>query len=154
MKQLYHNFCKIEEAVAIVCMFVMMVIIFVAAVLRAAGAPLNWALDAALFLTAWSVFLGADVAYRNGKLVRVDILTDRLPHKVQNILMIAMEIGILIFLIVMFFYGIQMSISTYDRTFQGIPGFSYTWVTISIPVSCCLMGITAIHNLIKAFSKK
>jgi TRAP-type C4-dicarboxylate transport system permease small subunit len=33
------------------------------------------------------------------------------------------------------------------RTFQGIPGFSYTWVTLSVPFGCALMLITAILKI-------
>jgi TRAP-type C4-dicarboxylate transport system permease small subunit len=47
-------------------------------------------------------------------------------------------------------YGLWLSYTTRLRTFQGIPGFSYTWVTLSVPIGCALMLITATLKL-KAF---
>ena len=41
-------------------------------------------------------------------------------------------------------YGVKLSYTTRLRCFQGIPGFSYTWVTLSVPFGCALMLITAI----------
>jgi len=44
----------------------------------------------------------------------------------------------------MVYYGFHLSYTTRLRTFQGIPGFSYTWVTISVPIGCLLMLTTAV----------
>lgn len=151
MKKIYKQLCRVEEVLAIGCLVAMTVIVFVAAILRAFGHPQNWSLDIALFLIAWGVFLGADVAYREDKLVKVDILTAHLPKKVNEVLEIIMELIILVFLVALIYYGIRMSIKTWNRTFQGIPGFSYTWVTLSVPVSGVLMCTTNIRNLIRRF---
>jgi TRAP-type C4-dicarboxylate transport system permease small subunit len=47
----------------------------------------------------------------------------------------------------MIVYGSWLSYTTRLRTFQGIPGFSYTWVTLSVPLGCTLMLITAILKI-------
>jgi TRAP-type C4-dicarboxylate transport system permease small subunit len=44
-------------------------------------------------------------------------------------------------------YGVKLSIITRLRTFQGIPGLSYTWVTLSVPVGCALMLVSAVRRL-------
>ena len=147
MKKIYKQLCRVEEVLAIGCLVAMTVIVFVAAILRAFGHPQNWSLDIALFLIAWGVFLGAEVAYREDKLVKVDILTANLTKKFNEVL----EMIILVFLVALIYYGIRMSIKTWNRTFQGIPGFSYTWVTLSVPVSGVLMCTTNIRNLIRRF---
>jgi TRAP-type C4-dicarboxylate transport system permease small subunit len=54
---------------------------------------------------------------------------------------------VVIFLVGMIGYGLWLSYTTRLRTFQGIPGFSYTWVTLSVPVGCGLMLITAILKI-------
>lgn len=148
MKKFYETFAKVETVIAVACLVAMMLIVFVAAVLRACGSPLNWATDIALFLTAWGTFLGADVAFRGGKLVRVDMLTDVFPKKFQEWLAAAMYVLILGFLCMLIFYGIKLSITTKMRTFQGIPGFSYTWVTIAVPISAAFMSITAVRHIV------
>ena len=44
-------------------------------------------------------------------------------------------------------YGIELSYTTRLRTFQGIPGFSYTWVTMSVPIGCALMLVSTIRRI-------
>jgi TRAP-type C4-dicarboxylate transport system permease small subunit len=43
-------------------------------------------------------------------------------------------------------YGIKLSYTTRFRSFQGIPWFSYTWVTLSVPIGSMLMVTTTIIN--------
>ena len=148
VKKFYERFCQVENTLAITCLIAMMSIVFVAAILRACGHPLNWATDIAMFLTAWGTFLGADVAFREGKLVRVDMLTSKFPEKFQKWLAVLMYVLILGFLFMLLFYGIKLSISTKMRTFQGIPGFSYTWVTIAVPISAFFMSITTVRHIV------
>jgi TRAP-type C4-dicarboxylate transport system permease small subunit len=59
---------------------------------------------------------------------------------------------IIVFLVGMIGYGLWLSYTTRLRTFQGIPGFSYTWVTLSVPIGCALMLITAILK-VKTFMR-
>ena len=153
MKKFYQRFCQVETVLAVTCLVAMMLIVFSAAVLRACGKPINWSMDVALFLTAWATFLGADVAYRSGKLVMVDILTGRFPKKYQDWLAAVMYVLILGFLAMMIVYGVKLSITTRMRTFQGIPGFSYTWVTIAIPISCAFMSITTIRHIVSSIRR-
>ena len=153
MKKSYEIFCVVERGIAVICMVAILVIVFVAAILRTMDRPLNWAMDMSLFLAAWAILLGADVAYRSDRLVCVDILTNHLPEKARDVLRLVMEVIVLIFLLAMIGYGIVLSRTTGKRTFQGIPGFSYVWVTISIPISCFLMSTTAVRNLIRMIKK-
>jgi TRAP-type C4-dicarboxylate transport system permease small subunit len=44
-------------------------------------------------------------------------------------------------------YGSWLSYITRVRPFQGIPGFSYTWVTISVPIGCALMLLSVIRKI-------
>ena len=40
-----------------------------------------------------------------------------------------------------------MAYLTRFRSFQGIPGFSYTWVTLSVALGSLLMLLTALGKL-------
>jgi TRAP-type C4-dicarboxylate transport system permease small subunit len=132
-------------------------LVFVAASTRYLGYPINWSVDMAVCLFAWCTFLGGDVAFRNNKLMNVDFLVKKLPEKNRNLVEIIILVIILIFLAAMIGYGIRLSYTTRFRAFQGIPGFSYTWVTISVPIASTLMMITTIlrirEKLIKDVSK-
>lgn len=154
MGRLYDKICKFEVHIAAFCFTSSCLIIFGAAVSRSLGRPLNWSMDMSLFLFAWSVFLSADAALRAGKLVRVEILLNSMKPSFRKWVAIGNYLIILIFLIALIFFGIKLSFITRARSFQGIPGFSYTWVTLSIPVGAALQILTVVIKLRELLTSK
>jgi len=147
MKTIYEFICKKEMLIAQCALAILSLLVFAAAVGRFLYYPLNWAMDAATFLFAWTVFLGADAAMRLDRLFCIEVITGKLPRKAQLYLKSINYIIIVGFLLGMIGYGLWLSYTTRLRTFQGIPGFSYTWVTLSVPLGCTLMLITAILKI-------
>ena len=147
MKNIYEFICKKEMLIAKCALGILSLLVFAAAVGRSFYYPLNWAMDAATFLFAWTVFLGADAAMRLDRLFCIEVVTGKLPQKAQLYLKLINYIIIIIFLLGMIGYGLWLSYTTRLRAFQGIPGFSYTWVTLSVPLGCALMLITAILKI-------
>jgi TRAP-type C4-dicarboxylate transport system permease small subunit len=139
MSKVYASICKLEMAVAKCALASLSLLVFVAAIARTVGYPISWAIDVATFLFAWCVFLGGDIAIREDKLFCVELVTAKLPPRAQHGVKIVNYVIIAIFLIAMVGYGSWLSYTTRVRPFQGIPGFSYTWVTISVPIGCALM---------------
>jgi len=84
---------------------------------------------------------------RNNKLMNVDFLISKLSGKNKNFIEIINLFIILIFLAALIGFGVWLSYTTRFRAFQGIPGFSYTWVTLSVPVGSVLMMITTILKI-------
>lgn len=147
MKELYEFICRKEILLAQCSLALLSLLVFAAAVGRSLYYPLNWAMDAATFLFAWTVFFGADAAMRLDRLFCLEVITHRLSRKAQLYLKIINFAIIIIFLLGMIVYGVYLSYTTRLRTFQGIPGFSYTWVTLSVPFGCALMLVTAISKI-------
>ena len=150
MKKIYEFICEKEMLIARCTLGILALLVFAAAMGRTLYYPLNWAMDAATFLFAWTVFLGADAAMRMDRLFCLEVITGKLSPKAQLYLKIINYAIIVVFLLGMIGYGSWLSYTTRLRTFQGIPGFSYTWVTLSVPFGCALMLITAVLK-IKAF---
>ncbi len=153
MKKIYEYICKGEIFLIKIFLVFIVGLVFVAAVTRYLGYPINWSVDMAVCLFAWCTFLGGDVAMRSNKLMNVEFLIRKLPDKYRNSIELINLIIILIFLLAFIVYGINLSYTTRFRQFQGIPGFSYTWVTISVPIAGTLMVITTI-NKIRAILQK
>ena len=147
MKGFYEFICKQEMLIAKSSLGLLALLVFAAAVGRFLYHPMNWAMDAATFLFAWTVFLGADAAMRLDRLFCIEVITAKLPQKGQLYLKVINYGIIIIFLVGMIAYGLWLSYTTRLRTFQGIPGFSYTWVTLSVPLGCALMLITSILKI-------
>jgi TRAP-type C4-dicarboxylate transport system permease small subunit len=147
MNKIYEFICKQEMFIAKTALGILSLLVFTAAVGRFLHHPLNWAMDAATFLFAWAVFLGADAAMRLDRLFCIEVITMKLSQKAQLYLKCINYLIIIVFLMGMIVYGSWLSYTTRLRTFQGIPGFSYTWVTLSVPFGCALMLITAILKI-------
>ena len=148
----YKKFCNIELAVGAVLLISTVFILTFAAILRTIGFPINWGLDLALLMFTWSVYIGADTALRDDKMVNVQILQQFIKPKTKKILQLVIYILILLFLFMMVYYGFYLAYSSRFRTFQGIPFLSYTWATLSMPIPSVFMIITTclkIRNLLK-----
>jgi TRAP-type C4-dicarboxylate transport system permease small subunit len=142
MKKIYDSVCKIETFLIKVFIVFLVSLVFIAAATRYMGYPINWSVDIAVCLFAWCTFLGADVAMRTNKLMNVEFFINRFSSKNKKYFELVNQLIILIFLLALIGYGFKISYTTRFRTFQGIPWFSYTWVTISVPIGSILMSIT------------
>lgn len=151
MKKIHTFIYKMELFVSKTFLAIISALVFGAAIARTLGMPIVWAVDAATFLFAWCVFFGADLAIKNDKLMSIDLITKRFPIKVQHAIKIMNFIIIGAFLIFLVGYGGWLSYTTRFRTFQGIPGFSYTWVTISVPIGAILMLSTVVEKITAQF---
>jgi TRAP-type C4-dicarboxylate transport system permease small subunit len=147
MKSFYEWICKNEMLIAKGSLGLLALLVFAAAVGRFLYHPMNWAMDVATFLFAWTVFLGADAAMRFDRLFCIEVITEKLSPRAQLYLKVINYGIIVVFLLGMIGYGSWLSYTTRLRTFQGIPGFSYTWVTLSVPFGCALMLITSILKI-------
>jgi TRAP-type C4-dicarboxylate transport system permease small subunit len=153
MKKRWQLFYRIEEYTAAFLLLGATLVIFFAAVFRSFDRPLNWSLDIALFLFAWSVFLSAEVAMRRGNLVNVEFVVQIFPPAVQRVLGILIYVIIFAFLGTLVGFGLYLSYATRERAFQGIPAFSYTWITLSVPVGGTLCMINCVRT-IRGFLRK
>ena len=147
MKKFYGYICLGELYFVKVAFVSLVLLVFIAAFTRYIGYPINWSVDMAQCLFAWCTFLAADIAMRNDKLMKVDFFIRKLPEHLQIKVELLNMVIILVFLVALVGYGIWLSYTTRFRTFQGIPGFSYTWVTLSVPVGSLLMSITTVLNI-------
>lgn len=149
MNSMYRKLCKVEVGLAIICLLITVFTLTAAALMRSLGTPINWALDIALLSFAWCAFLGGSIAFREGEFVEVDFVFRKFPASVQRIVEVLIYAAIFAFLCMLIYLGTVLSISTWNRSFQGIPALSYTWITLSIPVTALLMVVTLFVKIYK-----
>src|SRR5688572_13429106 len=142
--RLYEKFCAAETAIAGTLLVLMVALIFLGGVARVLGYPLNWSTDFATAFFAWACFMCADIAWRRNSLMSIEILTRRLPPRLETACRLANYLIITLFLIYVIGMGVWLSWISRERSFQGIPEVSYSWVTMSMPVGACLLLITAV----------
>ncbi|MBR1672828.1 MAG: TRAP transporter small permease [Fretibacterium sp.] len=149
MKKLYEKFCALEQWTALLLLAGITVLVFIAALARTCGYPINWAQDAALVMFAWMCFLGGDIAIRTTGLIGVDLFVKMFPKPVQKVLDILFKILILVFLAALVVYGGQY-VKGYARRMITTLNISYAWVTSCVPAGAFLMFINTAINLIEA----
>ena len=152
MKKFYRLFCRGEEVLSCTLFFMMVVLVMCSALARLVKHPISWSIDVAQLLLAWTCFLGADVAFRRNKLVGLDLFTRKLPEKVQKAVTRVIQ-GIMLGALVIFIvYGLRLSVESWKRSFQTLT-ISYSFVTLSLPVSSVLMSITALLKIKESVSQ-
>lgn len=122
----------------------MVALIFLGAVARVLGYPLNWTVDFATAFFAWACFLCADVAWRRNALMSIDFVVNRIPQKARQALRLANYFIICAFLAYLVVMGTWLAWTSRARSFQGIPEVSYAWVTMSAAVGGLLLLVTTI----------
>ncbi|TCT07730.1 TRAP transporter small permease [Aquabacter spiritensis] len=147
MRKTYAFLGRVEAVVAGVFLALMVVLIFAGGVARLLHHPLNWTMDVSTCLFAWACFLCADLAWRRDGLMAVDILTERLPETAQRLLTLVNYLLIAGFLAFLSGTGFWLSWISRTRTFQGIPGVSYSFVTASLAVGGLLLLITTLFKI-------
>src|SRR5690606_30663027 len=86
MSRLYHYLLRLEAILAGIFLVTMVVMVLTGGVARMLHHPLNWTIDLATAFFAWAVFLSADIAWRNNTLMALDLVTVRLPARIQGFL--------------------------------------------------------------------
>ena len=140
----YERACGAEATVAATFLVVMVALIFLGGVSRMLGYPLNWSTDAATCLFAWACFLCADIAWRRNSLMSIELVTSRLPPRLQAALRLLNHAIVCAFLLYIAVLGTSLSWTSRIRSFQGIPEISYSWVTASMPFGALLLLVTTL----------
>ena len=147
MKKFYAAFCRVEEFICNVGFVLMVAFVFSSAIARGINHPIAWSIDFAQLLLCWVTLLGADVAYRHGRFLGLDLITRKLPLKARRVIDIIIDIIILIMMVILAIYGTRLAIANWTRTFQTLP-ISYSTVTLALPVTCFLLFITVSIELV------
>jgi TRAP-type transport system small permease protein len=142
VKRLYERLIAAEALLAGTLLVLMTLLIFLGGAMRMAGHPINWSTDFATAFFAWGVFLCADIAWRRGNLMAVDVLVQRLAAPAQKALRLTNYFLICAFLVYLMVMGAWLAWTSRARSFQGIPEISYSWVTASAIVGGALLLIT------------
>ncbi len=146
LKSLYDAFCKLEVFICGTGLVVLVALVFLSAFLRLFRVSMSWNIDMAMLLLAWTSFLGADVAYRSGQLVGIDLFVRNLPDKLKKIIQIVIYVFIFILLCIIGYYGVELAVFEKLRTFQSIP-VPYSVVTFSLIVTSISMCVTTVIKI-------
>lgn len=146
MKKIYESFCKVETFLCGVGFIFLVFFVFSSAILRFLRISMSWNIDLAMLLLAWTAFLGADIAWRSGQLIGIDIVTRYFPKKIQKLILIAVYLIILCTTIIICIYGAKLVWVERLRTYQSMP-IPYSLVTLSLVVATFSMSFSTIGKI-------
>lgn len=146
MKKFYEYFCKIETAICGVGFIFLVIFVFASAILRFMRISMSWNIDLAMLFLAWTSFLGADIAWRSGQLIGIDIVTRYFPKKIQQAVLILIYSIILCVTVIICIYGARLVWTERLRTYQSMP-IPYSLVSLSLVVATFSMSISTIGKI-------
>jgi TRAP-type C4-dicarboxylate transport system permease small subunit len=147
MQRVLRAIARGEDLVARACLAGCAALVFVAAVSRALGSPVLWAIDIAMLLFIWCAVLGADAALRARQHILIDIVVRLFPHRLQRALLILHWTVIVAFLAALVVLGTELTLLNVQRP-MGDTEISYAYVTAAVPAGSLLMAITALAQLV------
>ena len=148
MKKIYEWCCRIETAVCGAGFVFLIILVFSSAILRFLKISMSWNMDLAMFFLAWTSFLGADIAWRSGQLIGIDIVTRFFPKKMQKLVLIALYMVIFCVTAVICVFGIRLAWTERLRTYQSIP-IPYSLMTLSLVVATFSMSVSTVVKIVK-----
>ena len=152
MRKVYRFLCKAEEIICGAGFVLLIFLVFLSAILRFFRVSMAWNIDMAMLLLAWTAFLGADIAYRSGQLVGIDLVTRVLPQKLQIFIEILIFLIILVALAAIIYFGIRLAASEWIRRYQSM-SIPYSIVTISIVFASASMVLSTILKIRRSILK-
>ncbi len=149
MRRLHKIYNMTEIVFCCVCLGGCMAVLFINAIARNVGFPIRFANDLALALFSYTTFVGADLAYRNNRLARVDLFSRYLPKKAQTVLEYFILAVCLALFVLLAYLGVQLALRSWKRPVPSLPNISYGWIIISVPIGAVLMTISTIIKFVE-----
>jgi TRAP-type C4-dicarboxylate transport system permease small subunit len=146
LRAVYKALCKVELVLCGAGFLLLIALVFLSAILRFFRVSVAWNIDMAMLLLAWTAFLGADIAYRSGQLVGIDLVTRNLPKSIQKTIEIAIFLIIFIAMALIVYFGVRLAVSEWIRQYQSIP-IPYSLVTVSIVFAAASMLVSTIIKI-------
>lgn len=109
--------------------------------------PMAWSEQVSRILFVWMTFLGAAVLYRQRLHIAIDMIVLALPAPIQRILYWTAEIGVLVFILVFFVFGLKLSLDTWDNTYGALDITPATFY-LAAPASAALMILFFIEKML------
>ena len=124
MKNFMEVWDRIERTIATITITGAFIFTFIEVIARLGfNTSFYWAKEFIIFFTIWSTFLGASQVLKKGRHIRLSVLFDLMPPKVQNIMdMLGIILGI-IFSVLLLYSGANLTIHALET---GVTSTSLT----------------------------
>lgn len=142
------------EAITITMLITMVIVVAAQVFWRyVLSSSLGWSEELSRFLFIWIIFLGTEIALRKKAHIALDSLEQMLKGISKLLLSILIDIIIIIFAIIVFISGIELTQSTINQPSAAL-SLPMSWVYVVIPVSMGLIIMNTLYSIIKKVTSK
>lgn len=145
--------CFVCSAVVTIALSAISAILFVAVTSRYfLNNPITWAEDATCFLMVWMVLAGSVVAMRKRDHVAIDLLVEKLPPVINQILKIAVTLTILYVCWFMVWHGVSFTKMGMQRIIPSMDWLKFGYAYLALPVGFFLLALICVELLLDDLS--
>lgn len=156
MKALYRLeqiICRMEQVFVVAFLSTMIVVAFTQIVLRNFWSTgFSWADALVRYFVLWVGFIGASMAAREGKHIKIDVLSRWLPEKYEELLQVLIGVCtalVCVILTLAAFNFVRFEAQVGSRTFFNLP----IWIPqLIIPLSFALMALRYLSRSVRALA--
>ncbi len=149
MERLMEILDRIEVVLCQGLFLVIVGLVFVSALLRYVGYPINWTNALASGLFVWLIYIGGDRALRRSRHIGMSSFVDRLPERWRNVVEVVTNVLILVFLVIIAYLGVRMVLANTRRVFEELFFLSYSVVVAAVPLGTGLMCLTLVARILR-----
>ncbi len=130
-------------------MAAIVLIVFVNVALRyIVNNGLTWSEEIAVNLFVWVIFLGAILAGLEGLHIKVDLLTKKLPKKMQKVFLVIASMCVLFAMGVLIVGGIDV-VKVTDRNVSAATGIPFSYVSSALVICAVCLVFVTLYNTYK-----
>ena len=110
--------------------------------------PSTWSETVIRSTMIWAVFLGVSAAYRDGAMISVEIIQTQLPKRLGLSLYILANFLSLLFFVILFWQGYQMTLRVIPQELDGLP-ISIAWAYAALPAGTLFTLIAIVGCILR-----
>jgi len=139
--------------ISILYAFIVTVLVLGSVFLRMAGSAPSWSEEMARWLLVGIAFISSSVALKRGAHIGITSLVKSLPYSLLvKIIIQASNVLVLVFLVYMFWFGLDAALKAVDQTGDIIP-VSVVFVKLQIPIGALMMITHVLYCIAGIFTE-
>ena len=154
LKNIYFCVKSFNNISLSICQFTTIIIVSLIFIIVCAGVfwryvlndSLSWSEETAKFLMVWMVFTASPIGLSTGGHAAIDIFSNLLTKRFQNILLVFINILLILFEVILIYQGTSY---TYKASIQTAPttGISMIYIFCSMPIGGLFMFFISLENM-------
>ena len=146
MKKAIDILQKTQTIVGSIFLTIFLLTVVVQMLTRYIGVSAIWTEDVSMYSFIWSIFMGASVMVRDNKHFAFTAFADKIKsEKAKKIIAIVIHILMLVFNVLIAYYGYKLMIKFWNYKWVSIPSFKRGPTWLCLPVA----GVTSVIYLIE-----